>query len=57
MIIGVLMISYGPLAELGPIGQAALPLTRRYLVGRAVNDKKTIHVSDVQADTAEYLAD
>jgi len=57
VIIGVLMISYGPLAELGPIGQAALPLTRRYLVGRAVNDKKTIHVSDVQADTAEYLAD
>ena len=49
-----LIRSHGPLAKLGPIGQAALPLTRGSLTGRAVIDKKTIHVSDVQADTAEY---
>src|SRR5881227_1480647 len=41
--------SHGPLPKLGPIGQAALPLTRGYLVARAVNDKKTIHVADLQA--------
>ena len=46
--------SHGLLPNLGPIGQAALPLTRGSLVGRAVNDKKTIHVADVQANTGEY---
>src|SRR5262249_13600660 len=32
----------------------AVPLTRGYAVGRAVLDRRTIHIADLQAETDEY---
>jgi len=45
---------HGPLLHVGPVGQGKLPLQRGNLVARAVIDKKTIHVADLQAETEEY---
>jgi signal transduction histidine kinase/putative methionine-R-sulfoxide reductase with GAF domain len=45
---------HGPLLHVGPAGQGTLPLKRGILVARAVIDKKTIHVEDLQAETEEY---
>ena len=47
---------HGLLRHVGPIGQGKLPLQRGILVARAVIEKKTIHVADLQAETEEYPA-
>jgi GAF domain-containing protein len=44
----------GHISSLGPVGEAALPLTRGVAVGRAVLDRQTIHLADVQSETEEY---
>jgi len=44
----------GPIPVLGSIGQATLPLKRGVLIGRAVLDRQTVHVADLQAETVEY---
>jgi GAF domain-containing protein len=42
-------------AHHGPIPiPGSLPMTRGVLAGRAVLDRKTIHIVDLQAETAEY---
>src|SRR5215475_9905856 len=38
----------------GPIGQYTLSLTRGRLTGRAVLDRRTIHIADLLAETDEY---
>ena len=47
---------HGPLLHIGPVGQGKIPLKAEILVARAVIDKKTIHVVDLQAETKEYPA-
>jgi signal transduction histidine kinase len=44
----------GPLPKFDPIAQGALPLTRGFLISRAVIDRQTIHVADLQVETDEY---
>src|SRR5262249_31181969 len=46
--------NYGSLPATGPVGQARLPLSRGLTLGRAIIDKQTIHVADLQAETDEY---
>src|SRR5262249_51759910 len=36
------------------VGQGTRPLTRKNLLGRAVLDRQTLHVVDLQAETHEY---
>jgi two-component system NtrC family sensor kinase len=44
-----------PLAAYGPLGlPAPRPVNRRTVSGRAVVDRRTVHVRDVPAETAEY---
>jgi signal transduction histidine kinase len=38
----------------GPVGQATLPLMRGRIMGRAVLDRRTIHVADMLAEADEY---
>ena len=45
---------HGPLPTIGPVGQGALPLMRGSVLARAVIDRTTIHVGDLQAETDEY---
>jgi len=45
----LLVAHHGPLPVAG-----ALPLTREHLLSRAVLDRRTIHVADLQAETDEY---
>ena len=45
---------HGPIPVLGPIGQYTLPLKRGVLTGRAVLDRQTLQVADLQAETVEY---
>ena len=52
----LVLASHGPLLAVGPVGQGKIPLKREFLIARAVIDKKTIHVADVQAETEEYPA-
>ena len=49
-----LVANYGSLPATGPVGQARLPLSRRLTIGRAIIDKQTIHVADLQDETDEY---
>jgi GAF domain-containing protein len=44
---------HGPIPVL-PVGDDTLPLTRGLAMGRAVLDRKTIHVADMQAEDDEY---
>jgi two-component system, NtrC family, sensor kinase len=44
----------GRIQSIGPVGQATLPLTRAASVGRAVLDRQTIHIADLQSETDEY---
>jgi GAF domain-containing protein len=44
----------GHIPSVGPVGEATLPLTRGAAVGRAVLDRQTIHLADVQSETEEY---
>jgi signal transduction histidine kinase len=38
----------------GPVGQHTLPLARGFITGRAVIDRRTIHVADILAEGNEY---
>src|SRR5215467_16048257 len=49
-----LLARHGPIPTTAPVGQATLPLTRGNSVGRAVLDRRTIQVADLQAETEEY---
>ena len=49
-----LLARHGPIPTTTPVGQATLPLTRGNSVGRAVLDRRTIQVADLQAETEEY---
>jgi two-component system, NtrC family, sensor kinase len=51
---GQLLARHGPLPTAGPVGQSTLPLTRGSVIARAIIDRKTIHVSDLQAATGEF---
>jgi signal transduction histidine kinase len=42
------------LARHGPLPTGALPLTRGSVIARAIIDKETIHVADLQVETDEY---
>jgi GAF domain-containing protein len=44
---------HGPIPVL-PVGDDTLPLTRGLAMGRAVLDRRTIHVADMQAEAEEY---
>src|SRR5215831_15127549 len=44
---------HGPIPVL-PVGDDTLPLTRGLAMGRAVLDRRTIHVADMQAEADEY---
>src|SRR5215467_7007525 len=44
---------HGPIPAL-PVGDDTLPLTRGLATGRAVLDRRTIHVADMQAEADEY---
>ena len=54
---GILRIvaDHGPIPSL-PVGDGTIPLLRGVVAGRAVLDGRTIHVTDLQAETAEYPA-
>jgi GAF domain-containing protein len=49
-----LLARYGPLPTAVPVGQAGFPFTRGSVIARAIIDKVTIHVADVQIETKEY---
>ena len=49
-----LVAHHGPIPTHAPVGQATLPLTRGVTFARAVLDRQTIHVPDVQAEMGEY---
>src|SRR5215831_193174 len=44
----------GHIPATGPIGQGTLPLSRGVLIGRAVLDRTTLQVHDLQAETEDY---
>jgi GAF domain-containing protein len=43
----------GPI-PVGPVRKSTLPVLRGILIARAVLDRRTIHVADLQAETEEY---
>src|SRR5215510_8146824 len=49
-----LLARYGPLPTVAPVGQPGFPFTRGNVIARAIIDKTTIHVADLQAETREY---
>ena len=49
-----LVARHGPIPTTAPVGQATLPLARGTSFARAVLDRQTIHVADLQAETGEY---
>src|SRR5215470_19599987 len=49
-----LVARHGAIPTTAPVGQATLPLTRGSSLVRAVLDRQTIHIPDLQAETAEY---
>src|SRR5262249_8383792 len=49
-----LVARHGPLPTTALVGQATLPLTRGISFARAVLDRQTIHVADLQAEIGEY---
>jgi GAF domain-containing protein len=49
-----LVAHHGPIPTTAPVGQATLPLTRGSSLARAVLDRQTIHVVDLQAEKGEY---
>ena len=50
----LLLARHGPFPTMVPVGQSALPFTRGTVIGRAIIDKQTIHVADLQALAEEY---
>jgi PAS domain S-box-containing protein len=49
----VLVAHHGPI-PIGPVGEFSLPLSRGNAWGRAVLDAATVHVPDMQDETAEF---
>ena len=49
----VLVAHHGPI-PLGPVGEFFLPVSRENAWGRTVLDAATVHVADMQAETAEF---
>src|SRR5262245_32981085 len=49
-----LVAHHGPLPTTAPVGQSTMPLTRGVTSGRAILDRQTIHVADLQAEMDEY---
>ncbi|MGE3701850.1 MAG: GAF domain-containing protein, partial [Hyphomicrobiaceae bacterium] len=49
-----LVAHHGPIPALGSVGQGRLPLLRGLPPARAVLDREIIHVTDLQAETADY---
>src|SRR5262249_44384531 len=45
---------HGQIPLAGPVGQHTLPLVRGFITGRAVLDRRTIHVADMLAEEDEY---
>src|SRR5262245_32381125 len=48
------LASHGPLATVGPIGQAYLLFTRGSVSGRSIIERRTIYVADLQDERDEY---
>src|SRR5215510_15866358 len=44
-----LVAHHGPVPTTAPVGQSTMPLTRGVTSGRAILDRQTIHVADLQA--------
>src|SRR5262249_52273630 len=42
-----LLARYGPLVGPAPVGQASVPFTRGAVIGRAIMEKQSIHVADL----------
>jgi GAF domain-containing protein/anti-sigma regulatory factor (Ser/Thr protein kinase) len=49
-----LVAHHGQMPMAGPVGQHTLPLTPGLITGRAVIDRRTIHVADMLAEGDEY---
>jgi signal transduction histidine kinase/putative methionine-R-sulfoxide reductase with GAF domain len=49
-----LVAHHGQIPMAGPVGQHMTPLVRGRIVGRAVIDRRTIHVADILAEGDEY---
>src|SRR5262249_40536366 len=49
-----LVAHHGQIPLAGPVGQHTLPLVRGLIAGRAVIDRRTIHVADILAGADEY---
>src|SRR5262245_3995948 len=52
-----LVAHHGQIPFAGPVGQHTLPLVRGLITGRAVIDRRTIQVADMQAEAEEYPED
>src|SRR5262245_58768469 len=49
-----LVAHHGPISTVGPVGDGTLPLTRGLPPARAVLERQTLHVADLQTETTEY---
>src|SRR5215831_19310041 len=49
-----LVAHHGQIPFAGPVGQFTIPLVRGFITGRAIIDRRTIHVADVLAEADEY---
>jgi len=49
-----LVARHGQIPFAGPVGQFTIPLVRGFITGRAIIDRRTIHVADVLAEADEY---
>src|SRR5262245_27601291 len=49
-----LVAHHGQIPTIGPVGQVVVPLVRGLIGGRAVLDRRTIHVADILAQADEY---
>jgi two-component system, NtrC family, sensor kinase len=49
-----LVAHHGQIPTAGPVGQHARPLARGFIGGRAVIDRRTIHVADILTEADEY---
>jgi signal transduction histidine kinase len=49
-----LVAHHGEIPRSAPVGQLTRRLVRGFIVGRAVLDRRTIHLADAQSETSEY---
>jgi len=49
-----LIAHHGPIPTTAPVGEPTLPLTRGVATGRAILDRQTVHVADLQSEMEEY---